>query len=454
MAKKNYDELAKLIIENVGGKDNITQVQHCITRLRFQLKDMDKPNTEVLSKTPGVIKVMIASGQYQVVIGNAVSDVYEAVCRLAGVSQSPAVDAKEDDAKEEAKEKKGIGALILEYMSAIIYPVLSLLTAAGILKGLLTIATMVGVSSETGMYILFNAVADALFYFLPVFLGYNTAKKSGMTPHLGMMIGAILCYPAVNGADLNFFGHTINVTYTSTFLPVVLIVLLATPLEKWLRKVLPSVIKNFVAPLIVLAIAIPIGYCLVGPAANALSEAIMNFINLLYGFSPVLVGALIGAFWQVLVVFGLHGMLIGVCMFNIFNGGGDMILAISIFICFAQSATVLAMALRAKNKEFRDLALPTVISGIFGVTEPAIYGITLPRIKYFIISCIGGAAAGIVCGLTGVKKYAPGSGIFALPTLINTENPAVLPLLLAAVAGIGVSFALTMVLFREKDIEI
>ena len=439
MAKKNYDELAKLIIENVGGKDNITQVQHCITRLRFQLKDMDKPNTEVLSKTPGVIKVMIASGQYQVVIGNAVSDVYEAVCRLAGVSQSPAVDAKEDDAKEEAKEKKGIGALILEYMSAIIYPVLSLLTAAGILKGLLTIATMVGVSSETGMYILFNAVADALFYFLPVFLGYNTAKKSGMTPHLGMMIGAILCYPAVNGADLDFFGHTINVTYTSTFLPVVLIVLLATPLEKWLRKVLPSVIKNFVAPLIVLAIAIPIGYCLVGPAANALSEAIMNFINLLYGFSPVLVGALIGAFWQVLVVFGLHGMLIGVCMFNIFNGGGDMILA---------------MALRAKNKEFRDLALPTVISGIFGVTEPAIYGITLPRIKYFIISCIGGAAAGIVCGLTGVKKYAPGSGIFALPTLINTENPAVLPLLLAAVAGIGVSFALTMVLFREKDIEI
>ena len=141
MAKKNYDELAKLIIENVGGKDNITQVQHCITRLRFQLKDMDKSNTEVLSKTPGVIKVMIASGQYQVVIGNAVSDVYEAVCRLAGVSQSPAVDAKEDDAKEEAKEKKGIGALILEYMSAIIYPVLSLLTAAGILKGLLTIAT-------------------------------------------------------------------------------------------------------------------------------------------------------------------------------------------------------------------------------------------------------------------------------------------------------------------------
>lgn len=451
MAKKNYDELARQIIQNVGGKENITQVQHCITRLRFQLKDMDKPNTEVLSKTPGVIKVMVASGQYQVVIGNTVSDVYEAVCRLAGVSQSPAVDAKEADG--EAKEKKGIGALILEYMSAIIYPILSLMTAAGILKGLLTIATMMGVSSEAGLYVLFNAVADALFYFLPIFLGYNTAKKSGMTPHLGMMIGAILCYPAVNGADLTILGRAINVTYTSTFLPVVLIVLLATPLEKWLRKVLPGVIKNFVAPLIVLAIAIPIGYCLVGPAANALSEAIMNIINFLYGFSPVLVGALIGAFWQVLVVFGLHGMLIGVCMFNIFNGGGDMILAVSIFICFAQSATVLAMALRSRNKEFREMAFPTVISGIFGVTEPAIYGITLPRIKYFIISCIGGAAAGIVCGLTGVKKYAPGSGIFALPTMINTENPAILPLLLAAVAGIGVSFVLTMVLFREKDVE-
>ena len=448
MVKKNYDELARTIIENVGGKENITQVQHCVTRLRFQLKDMDKPNTEVLNKTPGVIKVMVASGQYQVVIGNAVSDVYEAVCRLTGLAQKPAVPADDEPA-----EKKGVGALILEYMSAIIYPVLSLLTAAGILKGLLVIATMLGLSSESGIYVLFNAIGDALFYFLPVFLGFNTAKKSGMTPHLGMLIGAILCYPAINGVDLSLFGFNINVTYTSTFLPVVLIVLLATPLEKWLRKVLPNAIKNFIAPLIVLAIAIPIGYTIVGPAANALSNLIMEGINALYTVSPVLVGALIGAFWQVLVVFGLHGMLISVCMFNIFNGGGDMILAISIFICFAQAATVLAMALRSKNREFRQTAFPTVISGIFGVTEPAIYGITLPRIKYFVISCIGGAAAGVVCGLFGVKKYAPGSGIFAIPTLINTENPQLVPLLLAAVVAVGVSFALTCVLFREKDVE-
>lgn len=145
MVKKNYDELARTIIENVGGKENITQVQHCVTRLRFQLKDMDKPNTEVLNKTPGVIKVMVASGQYQVVIGNAVSDVYEAVCRLTGLAQKPAVPADDEPA-----EKKGVGALILEYMSAIIYPVLSLLTAAGILKGLLVIATMLGLSSESG----------------------------------------------------------------------------------------------------------------------------------------------------------------------------------------------------------------------------------------------------------------------------------------------------------------
>ena len=157
-------------------------------------------------------------------------------------AKSPQWTPKKDDAKEEAKEKRH-RRFDPGYMSAIIYPVLSLLTAAGILKGLLTIATMVGVSSETGMYILFNAVADALFYFLPVFLGYNTAKEVRHDPHLGMMIGAILCYPAVNGADLDF-SDTINVTYTSTFLPVVLIVLLATPLEKWLRKVLPSVIKR------------------------------------------------------------------------------------------------------------------------------------------------------------------------------------------------------------------
>lgn len=448
MANKieNCSELARTIIRLVGGKENITQVQHCATRLRFQLNQTDLPDTEKIKATPGVINVIVAMGQYQVVIGNSVADVYNEVCRQLGTAEKAPAPAK-------AKEKKNAGAILMEYLQAIIGPIMAPFTAGGILKGLLAVAVLCGMDRSGGLYVLLSAIADGIYYFLPVFIGYSTAEKAGMTPVIGMLIGAIMCYPTINGVDLSLFGFTFNGTYTSTFLPVLLIVLITTPLEKWLQKKLPGVIRGFSAPLLTLLVAIPLGFCVIGPIANAISAALASAVNALYSFSPLLVGILTGAFWQVLVVFGLHGMMMTACMLNIINGTGDMLLAISIFICFAQSATVLAMALRSSNKEFKNMAYPTVVSGIFGVTEPAIYGITLPHIKYFVISCIGGVASGIVCALFGVKKYSFGSGIFALPTMINTENPQILPLVLAAAAAVGVSFVLAFVLFNEKDLE-
>lgn len=445
MATKNYDELASTIIQNVGGKENIQAVVHCATRLRFTLKDIDKADTEAMTATKGVAKVLNAAGQYQVVIGSHVADVYAVVCKQAGVGTASNANSTEPE------KKKGM-ALVMDFISGSLGPIMPPFTAAGIMKGLLVIATLCGLSRENGIYVLFDAIADAIFYFLPVFLGYSVARKLSASPALGMLVGAILCYPTINGTDLEIFGFVFNVTYTSSFLPAILVMLLVAPLEKWFNRHLPAIIRSFAAPLFTVCIAMPLGYCIIGPFANFIATALDKGMNALYNFGALPVGILAGAFWQVLVVFGVHQVLTTACMANFFNGNGDMVLAISIIVAFAQSATIAAMVLRSKNKEFRETAMPTVISGIFGVTEPAIYGITLPRIKYFIISCVGGAASGIVCALFGIKKYSFGSGIFALPTLINTENPQILPIVLAVIAAVVVSFTLTFVLFKEEDI--
>lgn len=439
---KDYSELAKKIVQLVGGEENILEVEHCMTRLRFQLKDNSIADTQSIEGLKDVITVREAKGQYQVVIGNKVGDVYRDLSAVLGV---------QGDIKQEVKKKMTFGEFLIDFMSGIIMSILSIMTASGILKGLLVLAKTSGlISGDSGTYILMNAIGDALFLFLPIFLGYNTAKKIGVTPHLGMLMGAILCYPAINGVDLQVFGRTLNATYTSSFLPVIFMVALAKPLEDFLKKILPDVIKSFVTPLLVLAIIMPIGFALVGPLANRISLLISDGLTGLATFSPILMGVVVGALWQVLVIFGIHGILISVSMFNIFNGGGDMILAVSVFATFAQTAAVLAIAAKTKDKKLRQMAIPAAVSGIFGITEPAIYGITLPRIKTFIASCVGGAVAGLFTGMFGILKYAPGGGIFGVPTLLNTENPNIIPILITALAGMAVSFILTLIVFKDE----
>ncbi len=440
----DYNALAKDIVLYVGGKENIETFRHCATRLRFKLIDETKANSEEIKKLKGVMQVLNSMGEYQIVIGNEVGKVYDEVCKLTGKDTPSSMS--------NAQKKKNIGGIIIDYLGSGLGPFLGAFTAGGIMKGLLVIATMCGVTSDNGLYIMFSAIADTIYYFLPAFLGYSISKKLGSNPIVGFLAGCILCYPTLNGNDITLFGKVYNLTYTSTFLPIMLIMLLVAPLNKWFDAHLPKVIRSFASPLFTLCIAMPIGYFLIGPIVNLLSELLAQGVNYLYTLGALPVAILAGAFWQVLVVFGVHQVLMTACFINLLNGTGDTILAVSILCAFAQSATVAAMAVRSKNKEFRNQALPTVISGIFGTTEPAIYGITLPRIKYFIISCIGGAAAGIICGIFDIRKYSFGSGIFAIPTLINTANPQIMPIVLAVVVSVVVSFVLAFILFKEEDI--
>lgn len=439
-----YESLAKEIIKNVGGSDNIISLIHCVTRLRFQLKDESKAQDEVLKNMSGIVTVMKSNGQYQVVIGNHVPEVYADVCRLAGITNS----------NQETTKKMSIKDKLLDTISGIFAPILGVICASGMIKGFLALFLFLGVVSETsGAYMLFNGIGDALFYFFPIVLGYTSAVKFGMTPFLGMAIGAALVYPTLQGIDLEVFGMMVNATYTSTVLPILLTNILAAYLYKGLNKVIPTVVKTFVVPMLVLLIAVPIGFLAIGPVANMISDVLANAIMGIYGFNPLLAGLLVGFLWQFLVLFGVHMGLIAVGIVQFMSGQPTPIFSLIFIPSFAQTAVVFAMWLKTKDKKLKEIALPAWISGIFGVTEPAIYGVTLPRMKYFIISCIGAGLGSAYIGFKDLLTYQmAGLGIFGFPGFINLEGDTaaiMMHVCIALAIAIGFSFIATFILFKD-----
>ena len=443
-----YENLAKQIVKNVGGKDNIISVAHCVTRLRFNLKDEAIANDDVLKNMDGVVTVIKSGGQYQVVIGNHVPDVCKEVRQIAGIA---------DDAPASANTKNmGIKERIFDLISGIMLPSIAILSASGIIKGLNTILTVTGVyGSDSSYYVLVNAIGDAMFYFFPVLIGYNTARKLGVNQFVGLLTGLILCYPDINGTPLALFGMEINATYTSTVLPVIFIVALEAPLERFFNKVIPDVIKSFFVPMLVLLIAVPIGYMFIGPAANLLGEWIANIISNLVEFNPAIAGAVMGGFWQVFVMLGIHMVLLIPSITILISGSPDSFLSLIGPVSFAQTAVVFAIWLKTKDKKLKEIAFPAWITGIFGVTEPAIYGVTLPRVKMFVISCIGGAIGGMFTGMFNVMTYTmAGMGIFSFPGMINPVDGSMSSLINQLIA-IGVamvfSFVTAFILYKDDD---
>ncbi len=441
-----YEKLARDIVKNVGGQDNIISLTHCVTRLRFKLKDEGKANTEILKDMDGVITVIKSSEQYQVVIGNHVPDVFKDVCEVANI--------KDTGFQMTVKEKRKFSEVVLDLMSGIFMPSIGILCASGILKGLNIIFDMIGlVPSTSGIGQLLAAGADAMFLFLPIILGFNTFKKLVGNHFLGMTLGAALVYPATQGIDLNVFGFTVNATYTSTMLPIVILSFIAVPVEKWLRKVIPDVVKTFIVPALILLIFVPLGFCIIGLIANMIGGVINNIITGVYGFSPVIAGALFGFLWQILVMLGCHIIVLVPMMMGLFSGQHQPLLMITSIPSFVQTGAVLAIWLKTKNRKLKDIALPAWISGIFGVTEPAIYGVTLQHGKQFILTCVGSGIMGGVASLIGLSQYTSwGLGIFAIPSMIDPNNA-----MFTLVGGICVcavalvlGFAVAYLTFREK----
>lgn len=465
-----YKELAQDIIQNVGGKENIRSLTHCITRLRFQLADESKANDDVLKAMSGVVTVMKSGGQYQVVIGNHVPEVYADVCALAGLGESTPAE------NQPPAQKKNLFDLFIDTVSGIFQPILGIMAACGMVKGLNALCVALGLYAEScGAYMVFNAVGDGLFHFLPLFLGYTAAKKFGLKPMLGLVIGAIMCYPGIQGSTIasggellytlfsgtmfessiytTFFGlPMISMDYTGTVIPVIFVVWFAAKCERFFSKRIPDLVKFFFVPMLTLLVVIPAGFLVIGPLATFGSTIIAEFVMAVRNVSPMLAGAVVGLTWQVLVIFGLHWGFIPVYINNIQMNGYDNVM-MPFFACtFATSAVVLAIWIKTHDRKLKDMALPNFISGIFGVTEPAIYGILLPLKKPFIISCIAGGIGGGFYGALNFRKFSMGGmGIFEFPQMI--EPGGGMGNLIVAVAGVAltmvIAFIMTMVFWKE-----
>lgn len=440
-----YEQLAKDIIKNVGGKENVLSLTHCVTRLRFQLKDEGKANTDVLKNMDGVVTVMQTAGQYQVVIGNHVPDVFKDVCEVAGISGG-------EGSGEKVKRKFSEAAL--DIISGIFMPSIGILCASGILKGVNIILDMAGlIPAASGLGQILAGAADAMFWFFPIILGFNAFKKLGGNPYLGMTLGAALCYPALQGVNLNVLGFNVNATYTSTMLPILVMSFIAVPMEKWLNKVVPDVVKTFVVPAVVLFVCVPVGFCLIDPAANEVGAIINNVIQGAYGFSPIVAGILLGFLWQLLVMVGCHVLVVLPMMMGLMAGEPQPLMAVVAFPSFVQTGAVFAIWLKSKNKKLKTIALPAWISGIFGVTEPAIYGVTLPNGKQFILTCVGAGVIGGLSVLLGVSQFTMGGmGVFALPAMIDPANGSgsIISAVIVAVAAIVIGFIIAFVTYKDK----
>ncbi|SEL02668.1 PTS system beta-glucoside-specific IIA component, Glc family /PTS system beta-glucoside-specific IIB component, Glc family /PTS system beta-glucoside-specific IIC component, Glc family [Carnobacterium iners] len=453
-----YEALAKSIIENVGGTKNINDVTHCVTRLRFKLKDDSKANTNFLKKMDGIVTVIKSGGQYQVVIGNHVPDVYDEIVKIGNFQTS----------NQELDNDTNIFNKFIDLISGIFAPTLGTLAATGMIKGFNALFVALGLLTiESGTYQLLNAIGDSLFYFFPIFLALTASKKMKVNQFTAMAIGASLVYPTLSGLTageplytlfvgtiiespvfIEFLGvPVILMSYASSVIPIILSILFASKVEKGLKKLIPDVVKTFLIPFFTLLVVVPLTFIIIGPVAIWAGNLVGAGTLVIYNLSPVLAGLIIGGYWQVFVIFGLHWGLVPIALNNLALYGFDPVLAMSFAASFAQTGAVIAVFMKTKEKKLKSLSIPSIISGLFGVTEPAIYGITLPLKKPFIMSCVAGGIGGAAIGLIGGKFYMVGGlGIFGITNFLNPvggNNATVLGIATIVTGSLILGFILT-----------
>ncbi|EHT7835055.1 PTS beta-glucoside transporter subunit IIBCA [Listeria monocytogenes] len=421
----NNSDLAKEIVKLVGGKENILSVIHCVTRLRFKLRDENLAETEKIKALKGVMTVVKSGGQYQVVIGDHVSYVYDEVIRVLGIKPD---DAPQDNPEQ---EHKSIFNKFVELISGIFMPVLGLLAASGILKGFLTAAVTMGlINTSAGVYEVLYAASDALFYFMPIILGFSAGKVFKTNQYLSAAVGAALVYPTLvdmysNGAHLTFLHiPVILMNYTMSVIPVILAIYFMSKLEKVLVKFIPKSLQLIFVPLLLLLIVVPVSLIIIGPVSTYASQLLAKGALGLYSLSPMIAGFFLAGVWQVAVMFGLHWAFIPIFINNISVLGYDPINAMLYCTVFAQTGAVMAVMLKTRNQELRSLSITATISGFLGITEPAIYGVNLPYKKPFIMACVGSAFGGAIAGMSAAKMFGgfASGGIFGIPMFINPDG--------------------------------
>ena len=419
-----YDELAGKVIEGVGGKDNVVSLAHCATRLRFKLKDEAKADKATLEKTKGVVAVVQQGGQFQVVIGNTVGDVYDAI-GAQGVALGGSVDADAVD-KEDLKMHGKLLDRVIDLVTSIFVPILPALIGGGMVKALLMVAkTFFGLDAASGEYIMLNTVGDAIYSALPIALAFTSAKKFNCNQIVAVCLGIAMCSSAVVGADpqLTFFGFPVvgpAQGYGSTVIPIIVTVWFMSLLEHFFNKVLHPYVKNILNPLLCLLITGPAMFMIIGPVMSLLQNALTDGYGFIYGLSPILCGAVLGGLWQVLVVVGLHWGIVPIGQMNLSAYGRNTINAVTGPSNWAQAGAALGVALKAKNPDVKENAFSAFVTAFFSITEPAIYGVNLKYKKPFYIAVGVATISGAIAGSCNAAATAGGPvGILSFPLFLG-----------------------------------
>jgi PTS system beta-glucosides-specific IIC component len=450
---KDYKSTAKAVLEQVGGEKNISHLEHCSTRLRFSVVNADKVNKDALKATSGVMGVVGSGNQCQVIIGNDVIEVYDELLKL-GSFQGNADSAKGG--------KKNIGATILDLMVGIFQPLVPAIAGAGILKALLTVLTTFGVlTTDDTIYKVFYYVADAALYYLPILVAVTTATKLNVNRLVAVSIVGAMIYPntaALLGIEggAYFFGiHLQSIGYTGQVFPAILTVAFMALIERFFNKISPKSIRVFFVPLMCFIITFPIALLILGPLGYNIGALLTSAILALYNTLGWLAVAIVAAILPFMISLGMHKALVPYAVASITDPGFDMLyLPASLAHNISEGGACLAVALKTKNEDLRSTAISAGISGLFGITEPALYGVTLQHKKVMMSVCASGFIGGLFIGLTKVKAFAAvGPGIASMPMYIDAENGMnFVYAVIGFVISVVLSFVFTLIMYKDEDV--
>lgn len=436
----NHRELAQAILEQVGGINNITQLVNCATRLRMNFKDESLVHLDQINKIPGVLGAVKKSGQYQIIIGTDVANVCNEI-KAMGLNESPVNTGK----------KVGKIDALMDIFAAIFTPVIPAITAAGMIKAILVICVLLGMEKTSQIYVVLSFIADAGFYFLPIMLAVSSAKKLGCNPYLAAMVGGALLHPAFTqlvtaGEPVHIFGLPIKlINYGSSVIPIILAVWLMTYVERFADKVSPKAVKFFMKPTLTILIVVPIVLVVLGPLGSYIGTGIATITDFLNMHVSWLVPTLMGAFMPLLVLTGMHWSFLPVLMTSYTTYGYEAVMGPGSLVSnVCQGSAALSVSIKTKNKELKQLASSAGVTALMGITEPAMYGVTIKFKKILLSVMLGGGVGGFYAGLMGVVRYTSGTpGLLSIPIFIG-ENPMnVVHALIACAIGFVVTFAAT-----------
>lgn len=402
----DYSVLGSNILKNIGGENNVQDLIHCATRLRFTLKNRSLANKEEVEELDGVITVVESGGQFQVVIGNNVGYVFDAIMAMTGLGTATQSNT------EENQDKGNLFDRFVDMISGIFSPILGLLAGSGVLKGLLALGVSLGMDAKDGTYIILNAAADSMFYFLPIILAVSAARKFKANQYIAIALAGSLVYPAIvtaytEGTKLTFLGIPVILSqYSSTVIPAILAIWVMSKLQHFFEAKFHESVRNLLTPFLCLVIMVPLTLLVVGPVSTYASGLLASCYLWIYNVSPLISGAVMGAGWQIFVIFGLHWGFVPVMLNNISAFHRDTLGAMVGPAVAAQTGVALGVFFKTHKTKMKGLSLSAFISGLFGITEPAVYGVNLKLKRPFIIGIISGGIGGAIAGASGAAALA------------------------------------------------